>query len=160
VEGPLSVIDSTPKAASADLSGGAIAAVVVKTVYLNSGRELMEFEQTTFDELELKNGTSELICSDTFDFQVQLGYDLNADGRLADLDGTGDEWQFNTVSDTDTFSSLDLRMAGVSVVVGVPQAIKRDNTVEVLGNKPLQRRNYFLRSAASRASFRNLFVFN
>lgn len=158
--GPLAKINSAPAAPVASYTGGLIAVVDVKTLYLNEDRELREFVQEPFSLLALKNGDSKLVCSDVFDFQAQLGFDSNGDGRIQDTNSTGDEWAFNVPSENDTFVPADLRMAGVSVIVGEAQVIKQPSTVSIVGNTPMTRVNYFLRSATGRASFRNIFVFN
>jgi hypothetical protein len=161
--GPLAAVDSLPAATPASFVGGTIAAVTVRTIYLNEQRELLEFEQTSgfSGGLDLSNGSSEVISMDVFDFQAQLGYDANADGHLTDTNGTGDEWQFNTVNDSDIFPvPSSLRMAGVGVIVGIPQVVDKPSTENVMANLPLTRRNFFLRGATGRAAFRNIFLFN
>jgi prepilin-type N-terminal cleavage/methylation domain-containing protein len=153
--GVMAALDS-PAVSPLIFAGGSIAAVTVKSISLND-TELRITQQLSPPPAAQ---TITLISDDVFDFQVQLGFDRAADGRIFDTLSDGDEWQYNTVSDPDTFTPSDLRMIGVGVVVGVASQRGATSVARVVGGLTQSSSAFFLRSAMGRATFRNVFVFN
>lgn len=161
VDGPLAPVDNRP-AALASFVGATVVAADVRTLYVNNLNELREFKQVAqFSAPPAPTAqTTTLVSSDVFDFQLQLGFDTQPDGRIADGNSNADEWLYNADTDAPTFSSSSLRMVGVGVIVGVRQVEPRASAAVVVGGQSLVSTSAFLRGAMGRASLRNLFIFN
>jgi len=159
--GPLAPVDNAPPSL-ASFAGATVAAADVRTLYINDLNELREFKQRSqfTSTPTLDATTTSLVSSDVFDLQVQLGYDTQPDGRIADTNSSTDEWLFNDDGDTPVFSSSSLRMVGVGAIVGVRQAEPKASAATVVGGQQLVSSSAFLRGAMGRASLRNLFIFN
>lgn len=162
--GPLSAIDAPP-AAPSDFIDGALAPVSIVTIYhVEATNELMVFrDQADFRGMDVSvDPTTETrrIASDIFDFQVQLAYDTEPDGRIRDDTSTTDEWLYNVPNETTAFDIEDLRMVGIGAVVGIKVTDPTyTSTAQVLGGPVITRERFHIRGAMGRAALRNVFVF-
>ena len=168
--GPLHVLDNTPgsTAISTDsgFANGQIVAARVRTIFLE-GSNLQMFSQVrnfTLNAPSLDDGNVDVVAGAVFDFQIQLGYDTEPNGRIADTNDTNDEWLFNVATELSAakaFEPTALRMIGVGAIVGVRvNNAGLASTARIVGGTPVTRDGAWLRAAMGRASLRNLFVFN
>jgi type II secretory pathway pseudopilin PulG len=161
--GPLAPIDVNPEGIG-HFVDGTIVAARIKTVFLTRTRDLMEFEEKDgFDggNVTLSRGEVSRIASDVYDFQVQLGFDLELDGRITDTGSATDEWLFNAATDTaSSFAPEAIRMVGVGVVVGVPLTDPDyQSSAQIVGGTTIRGSRLYLRGAMGKAALRNLFIF-
>ena len=159
--GPLSANDNPP--VGNNFTGGVIAAARVKTLYLTDERELRLYEERSpGGALGIGDGESVRLAGNIADFQIQLGYDRDNDGRLVDTSNSGDEWLYNVdaAEDPASFNREALRMIGVGVVVAVPLTDPdyRSST-RIVGGGQVEGVRLHLRGAMGKAALRNLFVF-
>lgn len=164
IEGPLSILDDPPPGGDASFVDGAVVAVKIKTVYHHPGdNELRLFEEAgSFNGMDVSLDPGEVtrLASDVFDFQVQLGYDTEPDGRILDNRSSADEWLYNTVGESTAFRIADIRMVGIGTVIGVGVVDDSyQSTAQVLGGPVITLKRFHLRGAMGRAALRNIFVF-
>lgn len=162
--GPLAAIDRPGTGGDVAFVDGTVAAASVKTLYLGENRELRLFvEKKAFSgvDVTLDAGETSRVAGDIIDFQVQVGYDRQSDGRLSDTSSAGDEWLFNAGGDNPSaFRPEDMRMVGVGVVVAMPMNDPAyTSTARIVGGQALTGDRLHLRGAMGRAALRNIFVF-
>jgi prepilin-type N-terminal cleavage/methylation domain-containing protein len=162
VPGPLSAIDNPPLAGN--FSNGVIVAARVKTLYLTSGRELRLYEDRSGDgpTPTITPDETTRLAGNVADFQIQLGYDRENDGRLVDTGDGGDEWLYNVagVENPATFRADALRMIGVGVVVALPLTDPTyRSTAQIVGSPRIDGIRLHVRGAMGKAALRNIFVF-
>lgn len=160
--GPLAPLDRP--AADATFVGGSLVAASVKTLYLGANRELRLFEEKRgFNgaTVTIDGDESSRVAGDILDFQIQLGFDRENDGRIADSSSAADEWLFNAAGDVPaSFRARDMRMVGVGVIVGVPLTDPDfRSSARIVGGQTIAGSKLYLRGAMGRAALRNIFVF-
>lgn len=160
--GPLSAIDNPP--AGNNFTNGVIVAARVRTLYRTSGRELRLYEERGGEgsvPIITPNETTRL-AGNVVDFQVQLGYDRDNDGRLVDTSDSGDEWLYNVAGfeDQNTMARDELRMIGVGVIVAIPLTDPSySSSARIVGSPQVEGQRLHLRGAMGKAALRNIFVF-
>lgn len=162
--GPLHPVATNP---AADFTGGVAEAVDVVTLYVDeSTQRLMRFRERldiNGADVAVDPSERELVASDVFDLQVQLGFDAApSDGRLDDRGDTTDEWFLNAAGDTMPAGAgpEDLRMLGLGVIVGARIGDPEyRTTAQVVGGPVISRGGRHLRGAMGRAALRNVAVF-
>jgi hypothetical protein len=198
-KGQASLIDDP--GVDADFVGGSVTPVLVATYYLvpydgtpsttrdptNPTAALRVYVNTnqpneTTASPVIDPTETDVVATDVYDFQVQLGYDAApSNGRVDDAGSTGDEWLFNAAGETGpgqagtglaSASMRDLRMAAVGFIVGVDvKDPKYSTTEQVVGG--IARKScastdpsicaapagFHLRGAMGRAALRNIFIF-
>lgn len=158
-------LNDQPQAAW-DYVGAELVAASVRTIYLTADRELRLYRETESTNGVPENGADENIrlAGNVVDFQVQLGYDVDGDGRILDTSSNNDEWRYNTVGPTSHgvpgLRTDALRMIGVGVIVAQPV---NDPTyvsrAEIVGSTSIKGERQQLRAAMGKVALRNLFVF-
>jgi prepilin-type N-terminal cleavage/methylation domain-containing protein len=161
--GPLAPIDDNPGNLAA-LVGGTIVAADIKTIFLGRNHDLLVFgEKDGFNggNVVLLPGEVSRIASDIYDFQVQVGYDSDQNGRIVDTGTTTDEWLFNATGDTPaSFDPEAIRMIAIGVIVGVPLTDPDYiSSAQVVGGNLITASRLHLRGAMGKAALRNLFIF-
>jgi prepilin-type N-terminal cleavage/methylation domain-containing protein len=160
-EGPMSAIDNPPP--GGNFTGGVIVTARVKTLYLTAGRELRVYEERSpGGALSIDPGESVRLAGNVADFQLQLGYDRENDGRLVDTSDSGDEWLYNiaALEDPAAFRADALRMIGVGVVVALPLTDPDySSSAQIVGSPRIDGVRLHLRGAMGKAALRNIFVF-
>lgn len=161
--GPLAPIDNNP-GGLVSLVGGTVVAADIKTIFLASNHDLLVFDEKddfAGGNVDLKLLEISRIASDVYDFQVQVGYDSDQDGRIVDTGTTTDEWLFNATGDTPaSFNPEGIRMVAVGVIVGVPLTDPDyRSSAQVVGGTLVSASRLHLRGAMGKAALRNLFIF-
>jgi hypothetical protein len=103
------------------------------------------------------------VLDGVYDFQVSLGYDLDASGDVTEGAGGGDEWLYNFPGETEAamsgFNSRLLRLVRVEMVVGLPMGGSRGGAaVSSPARTPVELRvpGVGLRAAGQRFAPRNV----
>ena len=143
---------------------GALVAADISTIFLAASHDLMVFtEKDDFNggDVTLTLGEVTRIASDVYDFQVQVGYDGDQDGRIVDTGTSTDEWLFNAAGDDPaSFNPEAVRMVAVGVIVGVPLTDPGyRSSAQVVGGTVVSASRLHLRGAMGKAALRNLFIF-
>ena len=147
------------------MSGGTAVVIRARRFYLDTTNH-----QLKLDDFDLSgNSRTRVIAEDVYDFQVALGYDMpdpDRDGIVTDDGSSTDEWLGNNASDSMATGALsaggkgDLRRIAIGVTVGVPAGQQTANSRQLLDGNSVSVAKTYLRSAISRATFRNLFIYN
>ena len=93
---------------------------------------------------------------------MQLGYDVDGDGRILDNSDDDDEWMYNTTVPLPGpgLQADALRMIGVGVIVAQPvNDPTYVSSARIVGSSPIEGERQQLRAAMSKVALRNLFVF-
>jgi prepilin-type N-terminal cleavage/methylation domain-containing protein len=160
--GPLAPIDKNTVITT--LVGGTVVAADIKTIFLGSNHDLLVFDEKdgfAGGDVDLNPLEVSRIASDVYDFQVQVGYDTDLDGRIVDTGTTTDEWLFNATGDSPAiFDPEAVRMVAVGVIVGVPLTDPDYNSsAQVVGGTLVTASRLHLRGAMGKAAWRTLFIF-
>lgn len=160
--GPLSAIDNPP--AGDNFSNGVIVAARVRTLYRTAGRELRLYEERSGEGPvpTITPDETTRLAGNVADFQIQLGYDRENDGRLVDTSDGGDEWLYNVAAfeDPNTLPRDGLRMIGVGVIVAIPLTDPTyRSSARIVGSPQVDGQRLHLRGAMGKAALRNIFVF-
>ncbi len=170
VSGPLAAIDNSSSPNLDHFLNGSVVAASIRTIYLSATNVLSQYEESDLSGIGDPLATpaeSTRIAGDVYDFQVSLGYDNNADGRVEDTASTSDEWRFNVVAETGAsetlpagFSREGLRMVNMGVVIGV-SLTDPDYTskAKLVGSQEFFLKKVHLRATSGKAALRNLFLF-
>jgi prepilin-type N-terminal cleavage/methylation domain-containing protein len=161
--GPLAPIDDNPGNLTA-LVGGTIVAADIKTIFLSRNHDLLVFDEKdgfAGGDIDIQPLEVSRVASDVYDFQVQVGYDTDQDGRIVDTGTTTDEWLFNATGDAPaTFDPEAIRMVAIGVIVGVPLTDPDySSSAQVVGGNLVTGSRLHLRGAMGKAALRNLFIF-
>lgn len=124
-----------PAPAIGDYKDGSAVLVDFRTYYVdpNTHDLMMHLDTTTVGSIMNGFGADPTVIGEryrvldgVYDFQVSLGYDLDASGDVTD-NGGADEWLYNAPGET--VASLGagyqielLRLVGVEMVIGIPSA--------------------------------------
>ena len=145
----------------ASLIGANMAATLETTYFLDHAtHELKEFVDDN-DNDQVDEGETRVLADHVYDFQVSLGFDVNANGRLEDSQSNADEWLYNSAGEAmpTTWPLSSLRMIGIGVIVGTPHASTTNQAgIQLMDGPATTVPGVLLNSSLSRLYFRNGFT--
>lgn len=159
----------------ADYIGGSAVLVDFRTYYLDAQTHDLMMHMDTLGEppdvamvLNAYGATPTVqgerlrVLDGVYDFQVSLGYDLNASGDVVENNGA-DEWLYNVAGETPAgtpgYQQDLLRLVRVELVVGIPMRGARGGAAVLSPSRtitPLQVPGVGLRAAGQRFAPRNV----